>query len=358
MKESTTSKVTLTLSKVVEITEGKLLSDKYKENLIFGLTSIEEASPTLLGFTNDNNLQKINAIIEKQLLGGLLIRESIDIEKIANSIPIITVKDPFRSIIKLASIFHPPPKSTGNISELSFIDPTAKIGDNVTIYPFVNIGANTTVAKDTIIHPQTTIYDNCIIGEKCIIHSGVVIREGSFIGNNVVIQPGAIIGGDGFGYIVDSTIGLLSVPQIGTVHISSNVDIGANTTIDRATLGTTVIGTGTKLDNQVQIGHNTKIGEYTIICGKVGIAGSCTIGNQVVLGGDVGIADHITINDKVRVAARGGVTSNLIDSGDYAGHPAISAGKWKRQVILLNKLEWVDRAVKLILKKLNLTINK
>ena len=172
-----------------------------------------------------------------------------------------------------------------------------------------------------------------------------MIREDCIVGSDTVIQNGAVIGADGFGYVPDKELGLAPVPQVGVVVLSDRVDVGANACIDRATLGTTLVGLGTKIDNLVQVGHNTKIGKFAILCGQTGVAGSCDIGNQVVLGGAVGVADHIQIVDGCRIAGKSVVFGNLTEKNDYAGYPARPAGEWRRSMAIVSKLGRDSRKV-------------
>ncbi len=201
-----------------------------------------------------------------------------------------------------------------------------------------NIDSSVKIGANTLIHPSAVIYPNVQIGSNTIIHAGVIIREDSIIGDSCIIQPNCVIGADGFGYIPDPKLGLKAVPQVGNVIIGNRVDIGANSCIDRATIGSTIIGDGTKIDNLVQIGHNVIIGKNCIICGQVGIAGSCTIGDQVVFAGKSGSVDHIKIASKVRIGACSTVLSDILEPGDYSGSPAIKASLFYRNLVHIKNL--------------------
>jgi UDP-3-O-[3-hydroxymyristoyl] glucosamine N-acyltransferase len=205
-----------------------------------------------------------------------------------------------------------------------------QLGAGVTIGPGADIGEKTRIAAGSVIGRGVTIGRNCLIGPRACI-------ECAHIGDEVVIQAGAVIGSSGFGFasLVD---GHVKIPQLGRVIVQDRVEIGANSTIDRGALGDTLIGEGTKIDNLVQIGHNTRIGRHCVMAGQVGISGSVTLGDFVLLGGKVGVADHVTIGDRVRVAALSGVGTDLQAGVDYGGIPARPVMQWKREVAVLAKL--------------------
>ncbi|MFC1546837.1 UDP-3-O-(3-hydroxymyristoyl)glucosamine N-acyltransferase [bacterium] len=218
----------------------------------------------------------------------------------------------------------------------TIIEDGAKIGDNSIIMAGCYIGKNSVIANDCIIYPNVTILDNINVGERVIIHSG------------------AVIGADGFGFVFEDKKHS-KIPQIGGVIIGDDVEIGANTAIDRATVGNTKIGKGTKIDNFVQIAHNVEIGEHCIICGKVGIAGSAKIGNYVTLAGQAGVTGHITIGNKVTVAAQAGVTKNIPDNTIVSGYPAAPHKETLIQSALIKKLPKMYDKIKELEKKINKT---
>jgi len=203
-----------------------------------------------------------------------------------------------------------------------------------------------------VIHPHVTVYPGVRVGARSVLHAGVVIREDCIIGEDNVLQPGAVIGADGFGYIPDPTFGLRPVPQVGHVVLAERVEVGANSCIDRATLGVTAVDTGTKIDNHVQVGHNTKIGKNSILCGMVGIAGSAHIGSNVTLAGYVGVGDHVSIVDNVRVGAKGGVSSDIREPGDWCGYPVVKGHRWRMQCAALEQLPELMRDFKKLRKDL------
>lgn len=216
------------------------------------------------------------------------------------------------------------------------IHPSAKIGANVAISPGVVIGANAEIGDDTRLGPNVTIGRGVAIGRRCEIAPQAVLGF-VYVGDDVIIQPGVVIGASGFGFSAGPE-GHVRIPQLGRVIVQDRVEIGANSTIDRAALGDTVIGEGTKIDNLVQIGHNTHIGRHCVIAGQAGISGSVTLGDYVALGGMAGIADHVKIGDRARLAGLTGVAHDLEGGRDYGGIPARPIRDWHRQTAYLSRL--------------------
>jgi UDP-3-O-[3-hydroxymyristoyl] glucosamine N-acyltransferase len=301
---------------------------------VSGLGPLEFGRPNELCFIRDNNLARVTSAIAESKAAAFIVHESLH-GQIKAEQPILFAAEPQQALVKLAALFDLlPPRLTG-ISPLASIDVTAIIAEGVAIGAFAVIGAAVKIGKNTVIHPHACIYPDVEIGADCTIHAGVVIREKCKLSNNCVIQPGSVIGADGFGYVPDPTLGLKAVPQLGNVEFEAHVDVGANACIDRAALGSTRVGIGSKLDNLVQVGHNVQIGKHSILCGQVGIAGSCVIGDRVMLGGQSGVADHIRIESDSRIAAQSGVITPLDGAGDFAGYPAIKARLWLRMMALL-----------------------
>lgn len=227
------------------------------------------------------------------------------------------------------------------------IEDSAIIGLGTILAPNIYIGHNVKIGENCIIHPNVTVLEGVEIGANSIIYSGVNIREFCKIGDNVIIQPGAVIGSDGFGYIKINGKNV-KIEQIGSVLIENDVEIGANTTIDRGTIGDTVIKRGTKLDNLIHIAHNVRVGEQGFMAAQVGIAGSTTIGDNITIGGQAGITGHISIGNNVVIAAKAGVTNNISDNEAVAGFPAINHVDDLKSKIALKKLpEFLKRVRKI-----------
>lgn len=314
------------------------------------ISSLEEPRKNALSFYRGSSVLNLLEQCTDSEISAILIHESmkIDSSHLESSLQgkaLLKVKDPFHAFVKLLPLFFEDERPAFGIHPKAHVDPTAKVHESAQIGPFSYVGPEAVVEAGVVIHPHVTIYPRVKIGAGSIIHSGAHIREEVEIQAGVIIQNGAIIGADGFGYLPDPEKGLIPVPQIGNVTLSSGVEIGANTCIDRATLGSTKIGLGTKVDNLVQIGHNTKIGSFTIVCGQSAIAGSTKIGNQVVLGGNVGVADHTEIADGCRFGAFSGLHGKYETKGDYAGNPAMPARTYRRVVACIPKLPELFRSL-------------
>ncbi len=226
------------------------------------------------------------------------------------------------------------------IGAFSYVATGAKIGSGVKIYPQVYVGEDVVLGNDTVLYPGVKIYKGCVVGERCIFHSGVVV------------------GGDGFGFAPKSDGSYQKIPQMGIVEIGDDVEIGANTTIDRATMGCTSIARGTKLDNLIQVAHNVEIGQDTVIAAQVGIAGSAKVGSNCMIGGQVGVAGHIVLGDRVVVGAQSGIPNNVKNDSRIMGYPAIASGDFLRQAAYLRRLGKLFEDVKDIKQQIDRNIDK
>lgn len=276
----------------------------------------------------------------------------LDLEANVQGKNVLRSANPQLTFIQAVEILHPSPKPKPGVSTGAWISPSAQIGPEVTISAGCVIGDRVKIGARTVIQPLVVIYSDVEIGDDCLIHSHVAIREKTRIGNRVIIHNGAVIGSDGFGYIQLENGHHRKIPQLGWVVIEDDVEIGANTTIDRAALGETRIGRGTKIDNLVQIAHNVQIGADSILAGQVGIAGSTKIGRRVIMGGQVGIADHIEIGDGVLIAAKSGVMRNIPSGSFVAGIPTLDIKEWRKICVLLPQLAETFKEIKRIRAKL------
>jgi len=267
------------------------------------------------------------------------------------NIPSLRCDNPYYIFARALELFYTGPVISEGIHRTAIIHESSKIGFSPSIHPYVVIGNNVVIGDNPVIYPGVTIYDNVSIGQNVILHSNVVIRENSELGNNVIIQNGSIIGSDGFSFARLDDGSQYKIVNPGKVIIEDNVEIQANSVVDRATIGTTVIGKGTKVDNLVQIAHGCRIGENCIICGQVGLSGSTDIGNNVILAGQVGTAGHMKIGDNVQITGQSGVTSSVQRNRVLSGTPAISNSLWRRAAVSFSKIPEFFKRLKKLEKK-------
>jgi UDP-3-O-[3-hydroxymyristoyl] glucosamine N-acyltransferase len=272
-------------------------------------------------------------------------------------IAILRVKDPYLAYTRALRIFNPEAELEPFVHPSAVIDPNARVAKRVAIGACVVIGRNAFIGDDVRIHPNVTIYDDVTIGRGSVIHSGVAIRERTVIGERVVIHNNSVIGCDGFGYAKDEEKHWLKIPQAGRVVIEDDVEIGAATTIDRASVGESRIGRGSKLDNLVQIGHSCTIGEDTLLCAQVGLAGSSHIGNRVILAGQAGVAGHLTIGDDVVLTAKSATSHDIPAGKVISGIPAFDNKDWLRSTAAFRRLGEIQRTVRELQRKIQATDN-
>lgn len=249
----------------------------------------------------------------------VLIGDDVELERPVSA-TLIRVKNAYESVARLLQLYESMKPKKQGIDPLAFISPTAKVGDNCYVGAFAYIGDNAVVGDGCQIYPNTYIGDGVTVGESCIIYPHATIYHGCKLGNRVTMHAGSVVGSDGFGF-APSANGYDKIPQIGIVTIEDDVEIGANTCVDRSTMGSTYVRKGVKLDNLVQIAHNTDIGENTVMSAQVGVAGSTKVGQWCMFGGQVGIAGHITIGNKVFLGAQSGVPGSLKDNQTLIGTP-------------------------------------
>lgn len=260
--------------------------------------------------------------------------------------------NPYVAFAKIQQLFFPPVKSDGTISSKACVDSSAILDQGVTILPNAFIGARVRIGKGSILFPGVFVGDDVQLGLDCVLHPNVVVREGCRIGNRVILHAGVVIGSDGFGY-AGAGSERVKIPQIGIVEIEDDVEIGANTTVDRATLGRTVIGKGVKIDNLVQVAHNVAIGENSVFAAQVGIAGSTHIGKNVTLAGQVGVGHHLQIGDGSTIGPKSGVARSVEPGAVLSGWvEAVPHKQWLRAMMLLPELPGLWRAVRGLEKRM------
>lgn len=252
---------------------------------------------------------------------------------------------------KVLFFFSRPQGEFKGVSDRAHIDPSAEISSGATVYPFAFIGARARIGEGTTVFPGCYIGEDSVLGKNCLIYPNAVLMSGTRIGDRSIIQPGAVLGSDGFGFVPSET-GIEKIPQIGTVSIDEDVEIGSNTTVDRAALGETRIGTGSKLDNLVQIGHNVRIGKYCLLAGQAGISGSTRLGDQVILAGQAGLAGHLNVGNSVVIGPQSGLAKNVKDGEVLGGTPSMPKGDFLRSSVLLPRLPELYNRIKKLEKAL------
>ncbi|HWK31607.1 MAG TPA: UDP-3-O-(3-hydroxymyristoyl)glucosamine N-acyltransferase [Terriglobales bacterium] len=250
----------------------------------------------------------------------------------------LRTKNPYLAFARAIELFYQSPKYAPGVHSTAFIDPTAKIGMRAHIGAYAVIGPDVIIGDDAVILPHVVIYSGVRIGHRFTAHAHAVVREHVRIGDDVILQNGVVVGADGFGFAKDNDGRWYKIVQSGTTVLGNNVEVQANATIDRASIGETTIADNAKIDNLVQVGHGSKVGERTLLCAQVGLAGSTEVGNDVILAGQVGVAGHCRIGDKVIATAQSGIPNDVPDGTMVSGYPAIENRQWLRSVAIFNRL--------------------
>ncbi|MCE5286581.1 MAG: UDP-3-O-(3-hydroxymyristoyl)glucosamine N-acyltransferase [Pelosinus sp.] len=329
------------LAEIAEIIGGVLVGDG--DTLIAGVTNIEDAGQNDITFAVPPHLEKAAAAEA----GAVIV--PADVESFAK--PIIRVQNPRAAFAKLLEIFTPPVKVERGVHPTAVIGENVHLGENVAVMPYVVLADNVVLGDNCVLYPHVYVGEDSTIGNDTLIYANVTLRERSQIGSRVIIHSGASIGSDGFGFV--TTGGKHhKVPQVGNVVIEDDVEVGANTAIDRAATGSTIVRQGTKIDNLVHLAHNVVIGEDCFLVAQTGIAGSTKVGSHVTFAGQTGSTGHITIGDNCVFAARSGIIGN-IDSGSFcAGFPARPHKEWLRSEAALRKVPDLLKKVRDLEKRL------
>jgi UDP-3-O-[3-hydroxymyristoyl] glucosamine N-acyltransferase len=258
---------------------------------------------------------------------------------------LLLAADPGLALLELLRLFHPEPAVAAGIHPTAVVAPGARVAASASVGPYVVVGEGASIGDGAVLHPFVCVGAAASVGAGAVLHPHAVLYPGASIGARVVLHAGVVVGADGFGYIARGGRHL-KVPQVGTAVIEDDVEVGANSAIDRATLDETRIGAGTKIDNLVQVGHNVRVGRASILCGQAGIAGSATLGDGVVLAGQSGVSNRVTVGDGARVGGKSAVFDDVAPGVQVAGVPAIDARRWRRQVAMLQRLPEIRRRLK------------
>ena len=309
---------------------------------------IEDGKPGAISFLSNPKYTHYIYDTESSIV---LVDKSVELEKPTKA-TLIKVDNAYECVAKLLQLYESmKPKKTG-IDSLAFISPSAKIGENVYIGAFAYIGDNVLIGDGCQIYPNVVICENAKVGNDCLFYPNVTIYHDCHVGNRVTLHAGSVVGSDGFGF-APSENGYDKIPQIGIVTIEDDVEIGANTCIDRSTMGSTFVRKGVKLDNLVQIAHNTDIGANTVMSAQVGVAGSTKVGQWCMFGGQVGIAGHITIGNKVFLGAQSGVPSSLKDDQTLIGTPPMEKLPYFKSQAIFQKLPDLYKQIQKLQKEVD-----
>ncbi|MFT5846311.1 MAG: UDP-3-O-[3-hydroxymyristoyl] glucosamine N-acyltransferase [Psychroserpens sp.] len=336
-----------TAQQIAGILEGEIVGNPEVE--VSKLSKIEEGTEGSLTFLAN---PKYNSFIYSTKASITIVNKTFEPENDIST-TLIKVEDAYQSFSKLLEYYNQVKLNKQGIEQPSFISESTKLGNDIYIGAFSYIGDNVSLGDNVKVFPNAYIGDNVTIGDNTIVFSGAKIYSESVIGSHCVINSGVIIGADGFGFVPDQKGEYSKMPQIGNVIIEDYVDVGAATTIDRATLGSTIIRRGVKLDNQIQIAHNVEIGKNTVIAAQTGIAGSAKIGENCLIGGQVGIAGHITIGNNVRVQAQSGIGRHVKDNEILQGSPSFTFGDWNKSYVHFKNLPKIVKSINDLEKKVN-----
>ena len=316
---------------IAEFIQGTIVGDE--NATVHTFAKIEEGIPGAISFLSN---PKYTHYIYDTQSSIVLVNKDFEPEKEIKA-TLIKVDNAYESLAKLLNLYEmSKPKKTG-VDPLAYIAPTAKIGENVYIAPFACVGDNAEIGDNTSLHPHATVGSGAKVGSNCILYPHATVYHDCRVGNNCILHAGSVVGADGFGF-APSPEGYEKIPQIGIAILEDNVEIGANTCIDRATMGATIIRKGVKLDNLIQIAHNVEVGSNTVMASQVGVAGSTKIGEWCMLGGQVGVAGHITIGNKVNMGAQSGVHGSIKDGEALIGTPPIGLKNYFKSSAVFKKL--------------------
>ena len=340
----------LTLMKLSELAEqtGARFVSSDADIEIKGAAGLDQAQLGSVTFlSNPRYTSRVNST------GASAIYVGEDTEVPRSDIAVLRAKDPYLAFTRALILFHPPELLGPGVHPSAVIDPTASVAHDIFIGAHVVIGPDAIIGNRVQIHPNVTIADNVTIGSDSVIHSGVAIRENSVVGRRVIIHNNAVIGSDGFGFAKDEQRRWLKIPQTGRVVIEDDVEIGAGTTIDRASTGETRIKRGAKLDNLIQVGHSCVVGEDALLCAQVGMAGSSRVGDRVILTGQVGIGGHINVGDDAILYPQSGVPNDVAPGEILVGTPAFEVSAFWRAIAVFKKLGDLPKRIRALEKRLD-----
>lgn len=324
---------------IADFLKGEIEGDP--DVIVTGLSKIEEGKKGTLSFLANPKYEKYIYTTQASIV--LVNKTFVPQEKV--NATMIKVEDSYQCIASLLDLYVQSIPEKIGIDKLSFIDPTAKTGTDVYVGAFAFLGENVKIGNHVKIYPQVYLGDNVVVEDNSILYAGVKVYQDCHIGKDCIIHSGAVIGADGFGFAPSANNDYKKIPQVGNVEIEDHVEIGANTCIDRSTMGSTFVRKGVKLDNLIQIAHNVEVGENTVMASQTGVAGSTKVGKDCMIGGQVGISGHIFIGDGVKIGAQSGIESSIKDNEMLLGTPAMNIRKFQKSFVYFRKFPDVVKQI-------------
>ena len=328
------------LSELARLT-GARVEEKFNDVEVAGAAGLDEAEAGHVTFLAN---PRYTPRVQTTRAAAVYVAEGVEPGR--GDIAALFTRDPYLAYTRALRLFHPEPEVEPGVHPTAVVDPSATLGEGVAVGACSVLGLDVRVGDGVRIFPNVTVYDGVTIGDGSVIHSGVALREGTIVGARVRIHNNSVVGSDGFGYAKDEEGRWLKIPQTGRVVIEDDVEIGAGTTIDRASVGETRIARGAKIDNLVQVGHSCAVGEDSLVCAQVGLAGSSRVGRRVILAGQVGVAGHLEIGDDVVLTAKSATSHNVPAGQVLSGIPAFDNREWLRSTAAFRRLGEMQRTLR------------
>lgn len=335
------------LADLAELVGGRVEGDP--DHLVEAVRTLEAAGPRDLSFLNHPRYRE-QALASRA--GALLVAESLasgDVRDLGKR-PLLIVGDTAYALSVLLNRLHAPEPPEPGVHPTAVLEPGCEVDPAAHVGPYAVIGSGTRIGARAAVHAHVVLGKDCAVGEGAVLHPHAVLYDRTEVGPGAIVHAGVVLGADGFGYATHGGVHH-KVPQVGRVVLEKDVEVGANSAIDRATLGETRIGEGTKIDNLVQVGHNVQTGRHCILCGQAGIAGSTQLGSYVVLAGQAGVSGHIKLGDGAQVAAKSAALTSVEPGTQVAGIPAVELRKWRRQSVMIARLEELSRRIRSLEKR-------
>ena len=333
------------LSELAELTGARVEGD-FAETEISGAAGLDEAEAGHVTFLAN---PRYTPRVQTTRASAVFLAEGVEAGRA--DLAVLRTRDPYLAYTRALCVFHPEPAFAAGVHPSAVVEPSAQLGAGVAVGAGAYVGPGVSVGDRVRIHANASLYENVTVGEDSVIHSGVALREGTRVGCRVVVHNNAVVGSDGFGYAKDEEGRWLKIPQAGRVVLEDDVEVGAGATIDRASVGETRIGRGSKIDNLVQIGHSCTVGEDSLLCAQVGLAGSSHVGSRVILAGQVGVAGHLRIGDDAVITAKSATSHDVPAGKMLSGIPAFDNREWLRATAAFRRLGEMQRTLRALLQR-------